>query len=53
MTGKEFKEYIDRTLQDDDIIYYIVIGRIYDPEICNLKFERKEDENKNYYSLHD
>lgn len=53
MNGKEFKEYINETLEDDDIVYYIVIGRIKDPELTDLEHKRINSENKNYYSLHD
>lgn len=53
MTGKEFKEYINKTLEDDDIIDYIVIGSSKDSELIDLDFDRINSEEKNYFSLHD
>lgn len=53
MTGKEFKEYINNTLGDEDIIEYIVIGQgnYCDPELADLEFRRITSEDKTYYSL--
>ncbi len=52
MTGKEFKEYLEKTLKDDDTINYIIMsGECLQCDIEDLEIKKEDVEGKTFITF--